>query len=281
MSTPATPRSDAAPYGAHAPRGLVRWIIARTRAMPGGWLSRRLIFVLRRLAVKALDGAPVDVETLGARMRLFPYNNVCEKRVLFTPQFFDAEEREILASRVSEDFTFVDIGANVGAYALFVAALAGPRASILAVEPQPDIFDRLTFNISQNPFGTVKAVACAVADKTGELTLFLDPRNSGESSLRVIGSSQARSIRVPATTLLDLLRNEGFTRLDAVKLDVEGAEDIILGPFFASAPENLFPKLVVLENGAGQWQIDLPALLESHGYRRLARTRLNLVYERG
>ena len=72
-------------------------------------------------------------------------------------------------------FTFVDIGANVGAYSLFVAARAGGTARILAVEPQPDIFDRLAYNISLNPFGTIKAVDCAVADKTGELTLFLDP----------------------------------------------------------------------------------------------------------
>lgn len=280
MSRSIAPSPHDAPYGTFAPKGLVRFILTRTRAMAGGWASRRLIFAMRRLAVRLLDGRPVDVETLGARMRLFPYNNVCEKRVLFTPQFFDAEERALLASRIGDGFTFVDIGANVGAYALFVAALAGPRARILAVEPQPDIFDRLTFNISQNPFGTVKAVDCAVADKTGELTLFLDPRNSGESSVRVIGSSQSRSIRVPAITLLDLLRNEGFTRLDAVKLDVEGAEDIILGPFFENAPDSLLPRLVILENGSGQWQLDLPALLEANGYRRIAQTRLNFVYER-
>ena len=52
---------------------------------------------------------------------------------------------------------------------------AGPTARILAVEPQPEIFDRLTYNIRLNPFGTIKAVDCAVADKPGELTLFLDP----------------------------------------------------------------------------------------------------------
>ena len=134
------------------------------------------------------------------------------------------------------------MGANVGWYALFVAQEAGPpRARILAVEPQPDIFDRLTYNIRQNPFGTIKAVACAVADKTGELTLFLDPRNKGESSVKIVGSSQTDAIRVPAVTLLDLLSREGFTDVDAIKLDVEGAEDLILDPFFRDAPASLYP----------------------------------------
>jgi FkbM family methyltransferase len=268
------------PFGAYSPAGLVRWALERTRSLPDRWASRRLAFVLRRLAVRSLHGQPVDVETLGARMRLYPYNNVCEKRILFTPQFFDPRERAILEARITEGFTFVDIGANIGAYSLFVAARAGGSARILAIEPQPEIFDRLTYNISQNPFGTVKAVACAVADKAGELTLFLDPRNKGESSVKIVGSSQAGSVKVPAVSLLDLLRAERFFNVDAIKLDVEGAEDLILDPFFRDAPPALHPSLIIVEDGGEQWQIDLPALLERHGYRRIARTRLNLVYER-
>ena len=125
----------------------------------------------------------------------------------------------------------MDVGANVGGYSLFVAARAGGSGRILALEPQPEIFDRLTY-IRQNPFGTVKAIACAVADKTGELTLFLDPRNHGEFSVKIVSPNEADAIRVPAITLLDLLNQEHFTKVDAIKLDVEGAEDLILDPFF-------------------------------------------------
>ncbi len=271
--------TDPRPFGAYAPTGFARWAIERTRAMPdtGPRAGSRL---LRRVAIQSLQGAPVDIETLGARMRLYPYNNNCEKKVLFTPQFFDPEELEILESRIRDGFIFVDVGANVGAYALFVAARAGPHARILAVEPQPEVFDRLTYNIRQNPFGTIKAVACAVADKTGELTLFLDTRNKGESSVKIVGSSLAPAIRVPAVTLLDLLQDEGIARVDAIKLDVEGAEDLILDPFFRTAPESLHPALFIIEDGREHWQIDLQGLFERSGYRLVAQTRLNLLYER-
>jgi FkbM family methyltransferase len=273
--------TDSRPFGLHAPQGFARWAIERTRRMPNRWSARRLAFALRRLAINTLDGAPVDTEALGVRMRLYPYNNICEKKVLFTPQYFDPEELAALESRMRNGFTFVDVGANVGAYSLFVAAKAGPKARILAIEPQPDVFDRLTYNIRQNPFGTIKAVACAVADKAGELTLFLDPRNKGESSVKIVGPSQAETVRVPAVTLLDLLREEGFTKVDAMKLDVEGAEDLILDPFFRDAPETLYPSFFIIEDGRGQWQSDLPQLLEGKGYRLLVHTRLNLLYERG
>jgi hypothetical protein len=82
-------------------------------------------------------------------------------------------------------------------------------------------------------------------------------------------------------TLLDLLHQEGFTRVDAMKLDVEGAEDLILDPFFRDAPESLYPSFFIIEDGRGQWQSDLPELLEAKGYRLLVHTRLNLLYERG
>lgn len=272
--------SDTSPYGTHAPGFLVRQTLALSSRMPDSWLGRRLAFALRWMSVKALRGAPVDLETLGARMRLYPYNNVCEKRVAFTPQYFDARERELLAARIGENFAFIDVGANVGAYALFVAARAGSGARILAVEPQPEIFERLTANIRLNPFGTIKAVACALADKAGDVTLFLDPKNKGESSVKIIGSSHVTSVRVPAMTLLGLLEDEGFKHVDAIKLDVEGAEDLILAPFLRDAPDALLPRLFIIENGHGRWQADLPALLKQRGFSLIETTRLNLLYER-
>jgi FkbM family methyltransferase len=272
-------RQDDTTFGAFAPAGVVRWVLDRTRTLPDSWPARRYAYTLRRIAVQALKGAPVDAEALGARMRLYPANNVCEKRILFTPQYFDPEERAILAERVTEGFHFVDVGANVGGYALYVAGIAGAGARIVAVEPDPEIFDRLVYNIRQNPFGSIKAIACAVADKAGEITLFVDTRNRGETGFKV-GSGRLASIRVPAMALLDLVQEERLERIDALKLDVEGAADLILEPFFRDAPESLHPTLLIIEDGGGRWQMDLPRLLDRLGYRLIARTRLNLVLER-
>lgn len=269
-----------APFGTHAPTGFAAWAIERARKFGQGYAARRTAFALRRLGLRALGGKPVDTVSLGAKFRLVPYANVCEKRVLFTPQYFDAAEREWLAAHVTPGFRFIDIGANVGAYALFVAALAGADAKILALEPQPVIFARLSTNIALNGFGTVAARRLAVADGPGELTLFLSARNQGEASLRGDGSATSTLV-VPTAGLAELMRDEGFDRLDALKIDVEGAEDIILGAFFERAPEALWPRLLIIEDSAARWRIDIPDLLEQRGYRRALRTRLNLMYERG
>jgi FkbM family methyltransferase len=269
------------PFGSFAPQGIVRRVLDRTRAAGPGYLQTRLAFLLRRIAIQNLAGRPVDIEALGAKMRLYPYNNVCEKRILFTPQFFDPEERALIKARLRPGFQFIDVGANIGGYALFVAAEAGPDARILAVEPQPDIYARLIYNIRLNPFFSVKAIQCAVADKDGELTLFIDRENKGESSVKVMSRDrQGQSVQVAARTLFGLVTDEGFTRIDAIKLDTEGAEDLILEPFFHQAPEALWPGLMVLERGGTRWHVDLAALLAARGYRVLAETRNNTIFAR-
>lgn len=271
--------NNTSPFGTHEPRGFARRVLNCTRRLPKTWVGQRLFYFLRTLAIRSLKGRPLDVEALGVKMRLFPSDNMCEKRMAFAPHHFDVVELGILNDRITEDFRFIDVGANVGGYALFVAARAGGGARILAVEPQPEIFDRLIFNIAQNPFGTVKAVACAVADKLGDLTLFLDPINRGESSLKIVGSSQAEAIRVPAMPLMTLVEREELSGIDAMKIDAEGSEDLILGPFFRDAEASLHPKLLIIEDSRTLWQFDIPELLESKGYRLLVRTKLNLVYE--
>ena len=110
--------------------------------------------------------------------------------------------------------------------------------------------------------------------------MFLDPKNSGELSVKIVASSETQMVRVPATTLLNLIRDEGFTHVDAIKLDVEGAEDIILEPFFRDAPPDLHPSFLIIEDGSRQWESDLPGLLASKGYRLVVKTRLNFLFER-
>jgi FkbM family methyltransferase len=277
--------SEAAPpqasYGAYAPNGLVLSVLNLTRKAGNSWLGRRMAFALRRLAIARLSGNPVDIDAFGARMRLYPYRNVCEKRILFTPQFFDPEELAFLKANMRDGFVFLDIGANIGGYSLFVAAHADASARIIAIEPQPDIYERLVFNLRLNPFSSVKALACAVADKEGEVTLFVDEQNKGESSLKIMSTaSTSGGIKVPAKRLLTLIEEQGFDHVDAAKLDTEGAEDIILETFFKDAPEALWPRVLIIERGNERWHADLPKLLTLHGYAVAKQTRNNFIYVR-
>ena len=281
MPEPVSSANDLSPFGAHAPDQRMAAVLKLTRAAGVSWLHKRIAFLLRGWAVRKLKGQPLDVQSLGVWMRLYPQHNVCEKRILFTPQYFDAAERDYLTSRLSSNFVFLDIGSNIGGYALAVAAKAGPGARILAIEPQPEVYERLVYNIRQNPFANVKAMDCAVADRDGELTLFVHHENRRESSIRIVSQdSSGKKITVPAKSLARIVQEEGYDHIDAMKLDVEGAEDVILEPYLRAAPESLWPKAILIEEAPQRWGIDLIALLKSRGYKEVLRTRQNLVLER-
>ena len=130
------------PFGTFAPTPFQRQVIGFTRKQANTWLGRRLSFVARRLVLAKLD-RPIDILSYGIRFRLHPSDNLCEKRILFTPQLFDPVERKLIAETISKGKSVVDIGANVGIYSL-LAAKAG--ATVVAAEPQPEVFARQAFN---------------------------------------------------------------------------------------------------------------------------------------
>jgi hypothetical protein len=63
-------------------------------------------------------------------------------------------------------------------------------------------------------------------------------------------------------------------------LDVEGAESLILEPFFREAPKRLWPLMVMVERTHCSATNDAALILQRAGYRLILSTRLNLVYER-
>jgi FkbM family methyltransferase len=223
------------------------------------------------------------VERWGLKMRLHPLDNGCEKNLLFTPQMYEPEELAALETEIDRvraarrPFTFVDIGANVGLFSLFVAAKAGPAARILAIEPEPGNFARLTFNIVSNPPLPIEPVAVALGDHVGEVAIALNQRDRGGTRVQRNSDNNADIARVPLKPLIDLLREKNIATIDALKIDVEGMEDAVLAPFFGNAPETLWPRMILIEDSRHEWKVDLFALFAERGYTATLRTKQNVV----
>jgi FkbM family methyltransferase len=284
LRTAGSAESGTSSFGALAPAFFDRAVIALTSRLPDNWLGLRLAVVLRRLVTMRLaypDGA-LDVVRWGLRLRLHPRDNGCEKNLLFTPQMYEPTERAELAAEIDRakdsPFVFVDIGANVGLFSFFVAARADRNARILAVEPDPENLSRLAFNIRINPGVPMRVASVALADRAGKVALDVDRRDRGGT--RVRKSTGRDALTVDAQTLLQLLQDVGIDAIHAIKIDVEGAEDVILAPFFRDAPKSMWPRLILLEDARSAWTIDLFALLASLGYIVVSRTRLNVMLRR-
>jgi FkbM family methyltransferase len=130
--------------------------------------------------------------------------------------------------------TFIDVGAHIGWYSLKAAKAVGPKGRVIAVEPNPETLRTLRDNIRASGAGAVIIVApVACSDSESTLTLYAAPRaNTGMSSLSLENASRLGAVdssyQVRARRLDDIVREAGVTRVDAVKIDVEGAEFLVL-----------------------------------------------------
>jgi FkbM family methyltransferase len=283
------------PFGSRTPGWLDSKIIAATSRLPDNWLGLRLAIGLRRIVTMRLaDDNGLDVVRWGVRMRLHPRRNGCEKNALFTPQMYEPAERAELLAEIEKagaarrTFVFVDVGANVGLFSLMIASYAGPTAKIVAIEPEPENVGRLRFNIAANSDLPIRVVPLALGETNGLVALDIDRRDRGGTRTRALPDAdqtgkldaESHALLVECRTLVEVIRQEGMSSIDALKIDVEGAEDEILVPFFREAPKELWPNLLIIEDGRPSWRRDLFSVLANCGYAIATRTKLNVVMRR-
>ena len=176
---------------------------------------------------------------------------------------------------------FVDVGANVGTYALALARDVGTDGKVIAIEPHPVTHSRLAFNTMASNTRQVRLVAAAAGPSDGELLIETDGDNLGASHI-VSGTASGKAFKVPSLRLQRILDEAGVSQVDALKIDVEGFEDRVLTGFFKEAPQSLWPRAVVIEHlSKDEWLEDCIADMRARGYVEQGRTRSNTLLVRG
>jgi len=273
-----SPEDRQPPFGYYPVTPLHRLLLRRIRACGKGRLGRITASAMRRLFILT-HRSVVDAEVDSIRFRFYLDDNVSERRYFFTPEFYDRQEYEFIRRELPVDGVFFDIGANVGLYSLWAASVLDRRGRVVAMEPNPRALRRLRFNIACNhQEGLIRVVAMGASDVAGEFELHLDSTNLGGSSLVSSHPGTGGSIIVACAPLVDIAGSQGISRIDIMKLDIEGHELPVLKAFFASAPATLRPRAMIVEQAEEQKQQELDQLLAVAGYRLLIRTRMNSIY---
>jgi len=270
-----TPDNDPSPvpFGRLAPNAAQAALIrlARRTGLKRGAFRPTLSRLLN-----LLRSGPLDVNYQGAAFRFHHQGSATERGALLNPDY-NIEELQFLRAYVRAGGVFVDVGANVGTYALALARDVGATGRVVAIEPHPVTYARLAFNAAASGFDQVKLVQAAAGSEDGELLIETDGDNLGASHI-VSGNASGKAIRVPALRLLRILQEAAVARVDALKIDVEGFEDRVLIPFFKQAPKTLWPRAVVIEHLSNdEWQNDCIADMLSRGYAVSGRTRSNTM----
>lgn len=218
---------------------------------------------------------PVDITSHQLKLRVHPWDNTIEGKLLLGSRSRDREELDQLARHLPPGGMFLDVGANIGFYSLVAVARGAARA--LAVEPLPTAFQRLQFNIRANGFeDRITALQAALGPERKTVSLTEMDGDLGGSSLVKTGLA-GRQIEVAMLPLTEALGENGFTKLHAMKIDVEGMEDSVLCPFFETAPRSLWPGFVIMEHiHRGDWKRDVLAKMLAAGYEQIGESRSNV-----
>ncbi|MCO5259937.1 MAG: FkbM family methyltransferase [Crocinitomicaceae bacterium] len=129
---------------------------------------------------------------------------------------------------LKSDSVVIDIGGNIGLFSLFSAKTIQKEGKIISFEPFSVNFERFQENIALNSFSTIVLEKQAVGDSVGSIRLYYDfsEGNLGMVSTKKIDN--ATSEEVPVNTIDNYLKTKPLTKIDFIKIDVEGHELSVL-----------------------------------------------------
>lgn len=166
--------------------------------------------------------------------------------------------------------TFVDVGANIGAYSVLASSVG---AAVLAVEPVPDTFHALQRNVALNTHcpGRIDARAIGLGRENGELrfTTGLDTVNHVVADDAAETGSAATAV-LPVRRLDDVMADAGLAPPTVLKIDAEGYEiEILRGASDTIAHDALLAVIVELNGAAARYggrDSDVDEYLRSNGF---------------
>ena len=145
---------------------------------------------------------------------------------------FEGAETGIIQSLLKPGMVMIDAGAHRGYYTLLGSGLVGPAGKVISFEPSPR--ERQWLGLHKKANGRkniqIEKYALGSREETVEFFVSLDNQTGCNSLKYPKGVKYSFPMKVPMTTLDKYFSRSGETRLDFLKVDVEGAErDLLIG----------------------------------------------------
>lgn len=171
-------------------------------------------------------GSVVDLRPWGASMFL-PAEWRGEAKLIYALREHYEPELTYLAKMLRPGTTFVDAGANIGIYSVVASKIVGETGRVISFEPSVQTFPLLRKNIALNHLKNVNAFPLALSDRWGSTKLYHGPSACLNSFARD-SSWRGESEEVMTESLDQVLAETGIEQVDLIKIDVQGAEELVL-----------------------------------------------------
>jgi len=122
----------------------------------------------------------------------------------------------------------LDVGANVGMYALSMAACVGEKGRVWAFEPAPATASLLRASAETNHLSQLSVQQVALSDREGTTSFFISPDSELNSLHAEAVGAIGHRIEVELSTLDGMSKRLEISDIQFVKLDAEGEERAII-----------------------------------------------------
>lgn len=202
-------------YYRHGPRfvlrkALWRWQYTRFRHQCDSWRARR--------GVK-----PVTVRFLDQEFELHPsVKGLSEELILLG--IHEPVCTRVYLQNLRKGDHILDVGSNLGYYALVAGRAIGPTGRVLGFEPAPDIFSILERNVARSGLKNIQIFPWAISDRTERIEFYGSEIPNWGSLIPEKELLQVKPTTVQARKLDDLIDEFPDFRPTVLRMDVEGAE---------------------------------------------------------
>jgi FkbM family methyltransferase len=157
------------------------------------------------------------------------------RKVFFFPRayarfYYDAKFAAFLRLSLAPGSLFIDIGSNIGMFAMLAASLVGAKGKVLAFEPEPTSFAALSRSVALNGLSNVRCINLALSDRAGSMAFYAARDGRASSLLPEVSGREGRyasTVEVEVASLGTYFEDTGLdvSRVALVKIDVEGEEE--------------------------------------------------------
>jgi len=119
----------------------------------------------------------------------------------------------------------VDVGAGVGEELMIFSKRVGNPGKVFAIEAHPKTFQALTYNNSQNNFKNTELLNVAVSDVAGHI--FIEDTQDSLAN-KVSKVQDGNTFKVQAVTIDQLASTYQLKKIDLIKVNIEGAEQLLI-----------------------------------------------------
>lgn len=188
----------------------------------------------------------------------------------FNFNIYEGKDSLMIFEMLKHSDVVFDIGANIGWYSIQFAKMNESK-EIYSFEPVDKIFKKLKDNGKINDLKNIKYFNNGFSDKNETIELFYNPELTGSSSIKNLYGNPLQKISCKLLKLDDFTDHNNVKKLDFIKLDVEGAELLVLNGGLQTI-KNLKPILFVelLRKWASKFGYhpnDVINILKVHGYK--------------